>query len=651
MERLPATLAQSVPKKTKYRSASRRAGQYVWSTGAIPAVVRSCMKRRGRGNVSDGVHDDVTKSHPSSSRPLLPQGWLYHPQRDEDNAIRVYRARPVLLAARRKGDSAEVNPCGAAHEITTYKNVGKPAAAITTTGERHCALVQASDHVETVLKQVLSLSLETVQIRLLPLRVETVLMRVLPLRVETVLMRVLPLRVDIVLLRMLSLRIEIVLIHVLLLRVETVLMRVLPLRVDIVLLRVLSLRIETVLKQVLSLRLETVQIRVLPLRVETVLMRVLSLMVLTVLMRVLPLMEFNIVHIASGAPAIPLEPPAISPAERMKILQKKGADGINRISKERCLNISVSAGDFVQCVCRKRFTDKKDIDISKRSSSEVEASVSKKRSRSGAERLLYFQGDHVAADCVHHQTCSVNFRTRKYIPYQYREESDQIKKTKLGRPENETLSQALAKVCSYIEENEDEQHIASIIANDINYKTEFDDLVIMLDSCHTLMNFLGVIRDFMAGSGLEDVLQTVYGSNTVNHILTGKAVSRAFRLTMPLAQLFCLDLSEDKSKHLVEKILFLYDDLVRHKKTISDVDNPDSLHKLNTIITEKANDLRKISVTSEVWLQYQSMVSLSCKLVQADRSGCWLSHLNATRECLPVFAAADHSNYLKSAYL
>ncbi|KAJ8886934.1 hypothetical protein PR048_013148 [Dryococelus australis] len=170
------------------------------------------------------------------------------------------------------------------------------------------------------------------------------------------------------------------------------------------------------------------------------------------------------------------------------------------------------------------------------------------------------------------------------------------------------------------------------------------------------MNFLGAIGYLMAGSGLEDVLQTVYGSNTVNHLLTSKAVSRAFRGHMLVDSAFSSMilsdiLSEEKNKHLVENILFLYDNFVRHKKTISDVDNSESRHILNTIITEKANNLRNTSMTNEVWLQYQSMVELSHKLIQADSSGCWLSHLNAIRECLSMFADADHSNYLKSAYL
>ena len=44
------------------------------------------------------------------------------------------------------------------------------------------------------------------------------------------------------------------------------------------------------------------------------------------------------------------------------------------------------------------------------------------------------------------------------------------------------------------------------------------------------MSFMGSIGKLMKGSGLEELLETVYGENTVQHIMmTGKAVSRALR--------------------------------------------------------------------------------------------------------------------------
>lgn len=63
---------------------------------------------------------------------------------------------------------------------------------------------------------------------------------------------------------------------------------------------------------------------------------------------------------------------------------------------------------------------------------------------------------------------------------------------------------------------------ASLIANDRRYITEIEDLVIMLGSFYTLMNLLGAIGSLMEGSGLEEVLQTIYEPNTVNQIMTGK---------------------------------------------------------------------------------------------------------------------------------
>jgi hypothetical protein len=43
------------------------------------------------------------------------------------------------------------------------------------------------------------------------------------------------------------------------------------------------------------------------------------------------------------------------------------------------------------------------------------------------------------------------------------------------------------------------------------------------------MSFLGTIGHVMGGSGLNDLLETVYSPNAVVHMLTGKAVARAVR--------------------------------------------------------------------------------------------------------------------------
>ena len=45
------------------------------------------------------------------------------------------------------------------------------------------------------------------------------------------------------------------------------------------------------------------------------------------------------------------------------------------------------------------------------------------------------------------------------------------------------------------------------------------------------------------------------------------------------------------------------------------------------------------------------MVEVAQELIEADRTGSWQIHPHAISECLPIFAAAGHANYLKSGYL
>ena len=53
--------------------------------------------------------------------------------------------------------------------------------------------------------------------------------------------------------------------------------------------------------------------------------------------------------------------------------------------------------------------------------------------------------------------------------------------------------------------------------------------VIKLGPFHTIMNMLSCISYAMANTGLSDAFTVVYASNTVPHILSGKAVNRALR--------------------------------------------------------------------------------------------------------------------------
>lgn len=83
----------------------------------------------------------------------------------------------------------------------------------------------------------------------------------------------------------------------------------------------------------------------------------------------------------------------------------------------------------------------------------------------------------------------------------------------------------------------------------------------------------------------------------------------------------------------------------------------DSLLKSDCIGTiadrlkSKECELSSHSKTSKLWLNYQQMLGVARELIKADRTGSWKMHLHAISDCLPIFAAAGHPNYLKSGYL
>lgn len=60
-------------------------------------------------------------------------------------------------------------------------------------------------------------------------------------------------------------------------------------------------------------------------------------------------------------------------------------------------------------------------------------------------------------------------------------------------------------------------------------ESDLNRIVIRLGGFHLQMSFLGAIGHIMSGSGLQELLECVYASNAVVHMLSGKAVSRAVR--------------------------------------------------------------------------------------------------------------------------
>ena len=67
-----------------------------------------------------------------------------------------------------------------------------------------------------------------------------------------------------------------------------------------------------------------------------------------------------------------------------------------------------------------------------------------------------------------------------------------------------------------------------IIANSSN-GCPIRNIFLKLGGFHTLMSFVGSIGHIMDGTGLRDVFEVIYASNTTPHLLSRKAISRAVR--------------------------------------------------------------------------------------------------------------------------
>ena len=216
------------------------------------------------------------------------------------------------------------------------------------------------------------------------------------------------------------------------------------------------------------------------------------------------------------------------------------------------------------------------------------------------------------------------------------------------------------------------------------------DIVVVLGGFHTLMSFMGSIGSIMAGSGLSEAMNTVYGADVVKHISSGKAIARSLRgnflvesvLTNSLMQnLFSADVEdfndEDEENLLVRDV----DDnskIINEAKikvepvTIEDIDEIEKCHEelkqsyengLNFLNHSKSfkkvkqglsvlkDHLCKCSRTSKLWINYLRYTDISKRFIRAERTGNWSLHLQCISEMLNLFAATGHHFYAKCARL
>ncbi|KAK6167143.1 hypothetical protein SNE40_021240 [Patella caerulea] len=136
---------------------------------------------------------------------------------------------------------------------------------------------------------------------------------------------------------------------------------------------------------------------------------------------------------------------------------------------------------------------------------------------------------------------------------------------------------------------------ASEILNDLNDDNDLKNIVLMLGSFHTLMNLLGAIGTLMDGAGLREVLQVIYGENTVEHMLHGRAVQRALRgfltfdkcLTQYLVRLISVD--DEQFGQTIDTLNQKYESI--NRETVESLTEDETFMRVLEVMNSKKNKL------------------------------------------------------------
>ena len=174
-----------------------------------------------------------------------------------------------------------------------------------------------------------------------------------------------------------------------------------------------------------------------------------------------------------------------------------------------------------------------------------------------------------------------------------------------------------------------------------------------LGGLHTTLSFLGSIGKFMAGSGIEELLAEVYAENSVEHMLSGKAVSRSLRGHV-LVESSLKDLLFDLIAEDFDIDVQPLKEFVEHMEKEKDLSRIHSFLK-SQVMVDKNSAFEEISIkleyqrTSKLWLLYLQYISILKKFILAERTSNWQLHLDSSTEMLNLFASTGHINYAKSA--
>ena len=189
----------------------------------------------------------------------------------------------------------------------------------------------------------------------------------------------------------------------------------------------------------------------------------------------------------------------------------------------------------------------------------------------------------------------------------------------------------------------------------------------------------------MAGTGLQELLETIFASNTVTHILSGKAVARAVRdhllldtalNTVLMAKTFSLQLNgtsatddhdDDNTSEdidpLSDSVLIdeeiplsteiqelgrLVDELLEGQMVPFEITSSKAFHSVKERLLDALNAVEHR--TGKLWFMYMKLIDIVRNFLRSERTGDWKLHLATLQNMLPYFAASGHNLCTKSVY-
>lgn len=188
----------------------------------------------------------------------------------------------------------------------------------------------------------------------------------------------------------------------------------------------------------------------------------------------------------------------------------------------------------------------------------------------------------------------------------------------------------------------------------ISHETQLQHIVLILGPFHTLMSFLGTMGHIMKDSGLRTLLELVYGPNTVNHILAGKAYERAVRghflVDAALNALIVKKASvHEGTKNALDRVLEKFDRVLQSTETEMEAQDEDIV-----TVEDRLSDVKdqlQQSPNGKLWVQYMKMMDILRSALRGQRTSQPTLYFRALQRMLPFFAASGHNNYTKSAHL